>query len=78
MTFDELWPTLPIPGEYDAMDGFDRRRWHEVIKQAFEAGAEGKHFWCSLAKERNNENARLVAEIRRLRDALATLKERHD
>lgn len=38
MTFDELWPTLVIPGEYDMMDACDKERWRGVIEQAFEAG----------------------------------------
>lgn len=39
MTFDELWPSLCIPGEFDAMDALDQQRWRGVLQQAFEAGA---------------------------------------
>ena len=38
MTFDEVWKTLPIPGEYDAMDACDQGRWRGVLEVAFEAG----------------------------------------
>ena len=37
MTFDELWPTLVIPGEFDAMDECDQQRWRGVLQQAYEA-----------------------------------------
>ena len=69
MTFDELWPTLAIPGEYDAMDETDRARWRNVIRCAFEAGAEGKHYWWTLAHQQS-------LQLRSLREEL--LKERHD
>lgn len=38
--FDALWPTLPIPGEFDAMDACDRARWRGAIEAAFLAGAK--------------------------------------
>ncbi len=38
MTFDELWPVLGIPGEFDAMDQCDQMRWRGVLQQAFDAG----------------------------------------
>lgn len=38
MTFEELWPSLAIPAEYDSMDSTDQARWRMVIRQAFEAG----------------------------------------
>jgi hypothetical protein len=40
MTFDELWKTLPIPGEFDAMDQFDQQRWRGVIEAVFNAARE--------------------------------------
>jgi len=36
--FDDLWPTLPIPGEYDTMDPLDQERWRGVIEAAYLAG----------------------------------------
>ena len=41
MTFDELWPNLLIPAEFDSMDKCDQERWRGVIQDAFEAGARG-------------------------------------
>ena len=38
LTFGELWPTLPIPGEFDSMDRLDQARWRGVIGDAFYAG----------------------------------------
>lgn len=40
MTFDELWPILVIPGEFDAMDQCDQQQWRAVLQQAYEAGRE--------------------------------------
>ena len=37
MTFDDLWKTLPLPGEYDAMDACDQGRWRMVVEVAFSA-----------------------------------------
>ena len=39
ITFEELWKTLPIPGEYDSMDECDQGRWRGVVHLAFSAGA---------------------------------------
>ena len=36
MTFEALWTTLPIPGEFDAMDACDQERWRGVVRLAFE------------------------------------------
>ena len=41
MTFEELWPTLMIPAEYDSMEEADQVRWRMVLRQAFEAGVRG-------------------------------------
>lgn len=38
MTFDDLWVTLPLPAEFDAMDACDQARWRCVLEMAFEAG----------------------------------------
>ena len=38
-TFADLWPTLPIPAEYDAMDALDQERWRGVVELAYIAGA---------------------------------------
>ena len=38
MTFEELWPSLAIPAEYDSMDETDQARWRMVLRQAFEVG----------------------------------------
>jgi hypothetical protein len=38
MTFEELWPSLGIPAEYDSMDSTDQACWRMVLRQAFEAG----------------------------------------
>lgn len=40
MTFEELWPKLVIPAEYDSMDETDKARWRMVLRQAFDAGRE--------------------------------------
>ncbi len=37
-SFNTLWPTLVLPGEFDAMDALDQMRWKDVIRTAFEAG----------------------------------------
>ena len=36
--FEDLWPTLIIPAEYDSMDAIDQQCWRIVLRQAFEAG----------------------------------------
>lgn len=36
--FDTAWPTLVIPGEFDAMDATDQGRWRGALQQAFNAG----------------------------------------
>ena len=36
--FEELWPKLLIPAEYDSMDAIDQQCWRIVLRQAFEAG----------------------------------------
>ena len=36
--FDALWPTLPVPGEYDAMDACDQARWRGLCELAYLAG----------------------------------------
>ena len=75
MTFDELWPTLAIPGEYDAMDECDKARWRNVIRCAFEVGYTSQIiFWHTVADERSAEICRLMDEVRRLRDELTTLR----
>ncbi len=81
MTFDELWPTLAIPGEYDAMDETDRARWRNVIRHAFEADTEDVKFlhtqvkfWHTIADARAAEVCRLMDELRRLREELTTLR----
>lgn len=38
MTFNDVWKTLPIPGEYDAMDDCDKARWRGVIESAYNIG----------------------------------------
>lgn len=40
MTFDDIWPTLPIPGEYDIMDECDQQRWRWVLNIAYMRGYE--------------------------------------
>ena len=40
MTFDELWPHLLIPGEFDSMDECDQERWRGVLRQAWQAGVD--------------------------------------
>jgi hypothetical protein len=47
MTFNELWPTLAIPGEYDSMDGADQTRWRNVIRQAFKEGVMEEREACA-------------------------------
>ena len=52
MTFDELWPMLAIPGEFDAMDAADKTRWRNVIRQAFKEGAREEREWrCAVENE---------------------------
>ena len=36
--FEDLWPKLMIPAEYDSMDAIDQQCWRIVLRQAFEAG----------------------------------------
>ena len=36
--FDAVWRSLPIPGEYDAMDDLDKARWRGVVEAAYLAG----------------------------------------
>ena len=36
--FEELWPKLLIPAEYDSMDAIDQQCWRIVLRQAFAAG----------------------------------------
>ena len=40
MTFDELWPHLLIPGEFDSMDECDQERWRGALRQAWQAGVD--------------------------------------
>lgn len=40
MTFEELWPTLPIPAEYDSMDETDQTMWRLALRTAYEGGRE--------------------------------------
>lgn len=51
MTFDDLWPTLVIPGEFDAMDDCDQRRWRGVLQQAFDAGIADERERCAVIAE---------------------------
>ena len=37
-TFDAVWPSLVIPGEFDGMDQCDQSRWRGVLEQAFNLG----------------------------------------
>ena len=36
--FELVWLTLPIPGEFDAMDACDQDLWRDVVEAAFLAG----------------------------------------
>ena len=51
MTFDELWTSLPIPGEYDAMDQCDKGRWRDVIERAFDAAVAAERERCAKLVE---------------------------
>ena len=64
-TFADLWPTLPIPAEYDAMDAVDQERWRAVVELAFGAGEASERKWC----------AQHCGEIVRLRTLLAPERE---
>lgn len=37
--FEATWRTLPIPGDYDAMDATDQMMWRAVVEMAHAAGA---------------------------------------
>ena len=37
-SFDAVWKTLVIPGEYDAMDALDKERWRGAVEAAYRAG----------------------------------------
>lgn len=56
-TFDDAWPTLPIPGEFDAMDALDQLRWRLAIELAY-------HLGCTHALEQAQarEDALATAE----------------
>ena len=51
--FDEVWKSLPIPGEYDAMDEFDQQRWHDVVYLAWcrGVGARWREEFAKLTKD---------------------------
>lgn len=53
MTFEELWPRLGIPAEYDSMDSTDQACWRMVLRQAFEAGVKGSLFTDDHEEIRN-------------------------
>lgn len=37
-----IWPLLPIPGEFDAMDACDQSRWRSVVRLAIEHTLTGE------------------------------------
>jgi len=37
-----VWPLLPIPGEFDAMDACDQSRWRGVVRLAIEYTLRGE------------------------------------
>lgn len=37
-----IWPLLPIPGEFDAMDACDQGRWRSVVRRAIEHTLTGE------------------------------------
>lgn len=37
-----VWPLLPVPGEFDAMDACDRSKWRSVVRLAIEYALAGE------------------------------------
>lgn len=48
-----VWPLLPVPGEFDAMDACDQSRWRSVVRLAIE---------YALAGERGAQNERPLTD----------------
>lgn len=68
--FEKAWPTLCLPGEYDAMDACDQERWKGVTWQAWSAALEHAAKVCEyesdIAVEMGHERfARYSAEMAR-------------
>lgn len=42
-TFEDIFPTLAIPGEFDLMDKCDQCRWYEVMRQLYNAALASAH-----------------------------------
>lgn len=60
--FDDVWMTLPIPGEFDAMDQCDQQRWRSVMQQAYAAGALAERERCVLPEPKIPPFGRADAE----------------
>ncbi len=70
--FELVWLTLPVPGEFDAMDVCDQDRWRDVVEAAFLAGRASMAKVPKQIKEALEIGYELaVAEAARTHDALA-------
>lgn len=45
--FDDIWPTISIPGEFDAMDQCDQQRWRAAVEHAWTAGGDAERERCA-------------------------------
>ena len=75
MTFDDLWPALAMPGEFDAMDQCDQQRWRGVLQQAFDAGQTDAQrtaaVWENEAERRSRRYEQCHAALLDARDCMA-------